>query len=411
MVNKFEEIRKQTKEEIIKTQRATANFPPLSVETLIEILGLTVKQDRENKLTTFLCMLSAFSENSQFNISYNAPSSTGKSFIPLEIAQLFPKEDVKKTGYASPTAFFHERGEFSKELGGYEVNLERKILIFLDQPHSLLLQHLRPLLSHDDKIIVLKITDKTQKWGLKTKNVLIKGFPSVIFCTGSLNIDEQEATRMILLSPETTQEKIREAIWGKIERESDPEAYKTWLEADERRQELKERIQAIKEKNIRHIIVPQPEKIYEQFVSKYRFLKPRHSRDISRLMSLIKSLALLNLWNRQGKEQDIIANEDDIKEAFEIWDKISESQELGIPPYIYRLYQEVIVPAWKEKENDLSRQEIIQKHFQIYGRSLPDWQLRRQIIPMLDSAGLILQEPDPVDRRRMLIRPICSQDI
>jgi hypothetical protein len=211
---------------------------------------------------------------------------------------------------------------------------------------------------------------------------------------------------MILLSPETTPEKIQEAILKRVEKESDPAAYSAWLESDERRKELKKRIQAIKDAKIRYVIIPQTEKIYKQFLSRYKFLKPRHTRDISRLMSLIKSLALLNLWCREYKGRDIIANEEDIDEAFRIWDKISESQELSIPPYIYRLYQEVIMPAWKEKGDSLSRQEIIQKHLEVYGRPLPDWQLRRQILPMLESAGLIMQESDPDDKRRILISPV-----
>ncbi len=113
-----------------------------------------------------------------------------------------------------------------------------------------------------------------------------------------------------------------------------------------------------------------------------------------------------------------MADESDIEEAFKIWEVISESQELNLPPYIYQLYQEVILPAWNEKNRDraegfeeitgklgLTRQDIIQKHFEVYGRFIPDWQLRQQIIPMLETAGLITQERDPNDKRKMLIYP------
>lgn len=405
-------------EKTIPNKIDTSKFTPLSSEELLKVLGLTIKKDEENKIVTFLCQLSAYTENSQFNISFNAPSSTGKSFIPLEIAQLFPKEDVIKTGYASPTAFFHQKGNFIKELGGYEVDLERKILIFLDQPHNLLLQHLRPLLSHDEKEILLKITDKSQKYGLRTKNILLKGFPSVIFCTAGLKIDEQEATRMILLSPETSQEKIREAINTRIKKESDIDAYKNWLEENPKRKLLKERVLAIKQEGIKGIIIKSPEKIEEAFFNNERVLKPRDTRDASRLISLIKASALLNLWFRERSGSTIVANEDDVSQALKIWNKISESQELGIPPYIYNIYREVLLPAFNEKNQipdgipeeaikkiGLIRQEIITKHYQVYGRSLPDWQLRQEIIPMWESAGLIIQEPDPGDRRNKLIYP------
>ena len=147
-------------------------------------------------------------------------------------------------------------------------------------------------------------------------------------------------------------------------------------------------------------------------------LKPRHSRDVGRLISLIKSFALLNLWFRKRDGATIITNDEDIKGAFKIWDTTSESQDLNLPPYIFHLYHEVILSAWNDKNKNrteefeeitgklgLTRQDIIQKHYQVYGRFVPDWQLRQRIIPMLETAGLITQEPDPNDRRKMLIYP------
>ena len=399
----------------------TSQFKPISSQELIKTLGLTIKKDEENKLITFLCELSAYTENSQFNISFNAPSSTGKSYIPTEIARLFPEEDIIEIGYCSPTAFFHDIGEYQKEKKGYLVDLSRKVLIFLDQPHTQLLERLRPLLSHDKKEISLKITDKTQKFGLKTKNILLRGYPSVIFCTAGLRIDEQEATRFLLLSPETNREKIREAIQEKIKKETDADTYQKWLDNNPERKLLKERIQAIKQENIKEIKIGSPEKIEERFFKKNKILKPRHSRDIGRLISLIKSFALLNLWFRKKGESVIVASDEDIEEGFKIWDAISESQELNLPPYIYHLYHEVILTAWNDKnesrsegfeeiigELGLTRQDIIQKHYQVYGRFIADWQLRQQIIPMLETAGLIIQEEDPNDKRKMLIYPTAS---
>jgi hypothetical protein len=417
-----------SKEELIKLAEKSkpfesidvSQFKPLSTQDLIEILGLTIKRDEDNKVITFLCQLSAYTESSQFNISFNAPSSTGKSYIPTEIAKLFPQEDVIEIGYCSPTAFFHDVGSWNAVSKTYIVDLSRKILIFLDQPHTLLLQHLRPLLSHDKKEISLKITDKTQKFGLKTKNVLLRGYPAVIFCTAGLKIDEQEATRFLLLSPETNQEKIREAIYEKLRKETDGEAYQEWLDNNPERKLLKERMRAIKQENIQEVKIGAPEIIEKRFLAENKVLKPRHSRDIGRLISLVKALALLNLWFRQRDDSTIIANEQDTNEAFKLWGAICDSQELGLPPYIYQLFQEVILPAYKEKNEGraegfedtsgkvgLSRQDIIQKHYKVYERFIPDWQLRQQIIPMFETAGLIVQERDPTDKRKVLIYPIA----
>lgn len=378
-------------------------FTQITSKELIEVLGLTIKHDQENKLITFLCFLSAYTEESQFNISFNAPSSTGKSYIPLEIVSLFPTEDVIEVCYCSPTAFFHDYGEMNAAKDGYSINLERRIIIFLDQPHSQLLAHLRPLLSHDKKQLSLKITDKSEKGGLRTKNITMKGFPAVVFCSAGLRIDEQESTRFILLSPEMSQEKIREAIQEKIDKEADKATYTNILENKPKRQSLKQRIRAIKGEHITDIIIANPKLIEEEFLRRHKTLKPRHMRDVGRVTSLVKVLALLNLWGREKDGAKIIANEEDIREAFRIWDVVYRSQELNLPPYVSNIYTDVILSLYKEKNDGITRQEIMKKHFEVYGRILEDWRLRQQIIPPLETAGLIIQQPDEDDKRNMLV--------
>lgn len=400
-----------------------SHFSPLSASDLASILNLTIKHDVENKIAAFLCELSAYSEDSQFNISFNAPSSTGKSYIPTEIARLFPEEDVMELAYCSPTAFFHDAGEFNKELQGYLVDLSRKIVIFLDQPHTNLLAHLRPLLSHDKKEITIKITDKGEKHGLRTKNILLRGYPAVIFCTAGLQIDEQEATRFLLLSPEINQDKIRESISQAVRKASDSDAFNAWLEEDPERKLLKERVRAIKRANIHDIKIDAESAVKERFLAQCKMLKPRHSRDIKRLISIIKSFAILNLWWRERNGKTIIANENDVNEAFKLWEKISVSQELNLPPYVYNLYQEIILPAWEEKNGGrsasfeditgklgITRNEILQKHYRIHGKMLDNSLLRMQILPMLETAGLITQEPDPNDKRKILIFPATAPE-
>jgi hypothetical protein len=231
-----------------------------------------------------------------------------------------------------------------------------------------------------------------------------------------LRIDEQESTRFLLLSPEVNESKIRQGITEKIRKDADASAYIRQLNDDPQRQHLIKRIKAIRQEEISEIRIGDPTKLKEMFMARHKRLKPRHQRDIGRIIALTKSLALLNLWFRKREKSTIITNNEDLLEAFVIWDKISVSQELNLPPYIYNLYTEVILEAWYNKNPTygeqlntdvifwgLSRQEIMQKHFDVYGRPLPDWQLRQQILPMLQTAGLIIEEPDPEDKRKMLV--------
>lgn len=375
---------------------------------LLEVLGQTVKQDNSNKIIVFLSQLLAYTENDQLNISFNAPSSSGKSYLALEIASLFPDEDIIALGFASPASFFHTKAVIDKASGAYVVDLERKILIFLDMPHPQLLERLRPVLSHDKKIVHVKIADK-QKFGMTTKDIHIKGHSSVIFCTASFNLDEQELTRFLLLSPETTQEKIRAAVHELIAKESNSLEYYRKINNNSKRQDLKERIKAIRDCHINQINLHDTAKLIQLFTERNKTLKPRHTRDIKRIVCLIKGFALLNLWDRNYNETEgiIETNDQDYINAMEIWDQISIAQDLGLAPHLLNLFNEIIVAKYNEKgQRGITRKEILKKHFEVYGRHLQERTFRREYLPMLENSGLIVQEQDPVNTRQLLIYPL-----
>ncbi|HVC35843.1 MAG TPA: hypothetical protein VNE40_00125 [Candidatus Dormibacteraeota bacterium] len=395
----------------------TVRHNELRIDELVSILGITIKHDEINKILTFICQLSALTPDSQLNISFNAPSSSGKSFIPIEVAKLFPADKVIDLGYTSPTSFFHSYSQKDDETGEYLVDLEGKILIFLDQPHNLLLEHLRPVLSHDKKEIKVRITDKQQKFGLRTKKITIRGYPAVIFCSAGLRFDEQEATRFLLLSPETSQEKIREGILASLNKSADSNEYFNIVELNPERAKLIGRINAINNENIEEIQIKSEdlEYIKKEFLGSIQMLKPRHQRDIKRIVAISKTLALLNLWHRSLSGNTIVVNRSDIVEAFRLWNAISVAQELNIPPYVYRVFEDVILEAFKDKNKGslyssigVTRNEVLHKHNEVYGRYLDPLILRQQFIPILSQAGLITEEQDPSDKRKQLIYPLVQ---
>jgi len=395
-----------------------STFAEITTKELASVLDLTIKHDNENKLVSFLCMLSAYTEDSQLNVSFNAPSSTGKTYIPTQVAQYFPDADVRQFGGASPTAFFHDNASFDKERNCYVVDLERKILIFLEQPNPKLQENLRPVMSHDKKEISYKITDKNQKGSNRAKNIVIRGFPATIFCSAGMRLDEQEATRAILLSPETSIEKVREGVHMATMRSANKAEFLAEIDASPERQQLKDRVLAIKQENVDDIVVPDPASIERRFLSTVQSAKPRHQRDVSHLLSIIKCITLLNIWFRRDDNGNVVAKQTDVDQGFEVWQKINKSQELNLPPYTYEFYKKFIVPIYLEKnagrnhdtmtiDNDLgvSRKDIIHLHYKLENRLVNEDILRRQILPMLEAAGLITQEKDPYDKRNKLIFP------
>ena len=394
-----------------------ALIKPVTLEEVSEILNSTIKHDRRNKMITFLTMLLTYTEEDQINLSFTAESSTGKSYIPLELAWYFPNRDVLEYGYVSPTAFFHEYGtllpdpldtrdvEDKKKRKIIYINLHQKILIFMDQPHDQLLQRLRPLLSHDRKTITHKITDRRKIAGLKTKTVFIEGYPTVIFCTAKFNMADQERTRLLLLSPEATREKIRDAILLKIEKESNRQAFHDFMESDPKRAWLRNRVEAIAQNKVAYIIIPEElrNQIAERFFQKHNTLIPRHQRDISRLLALIKAHAFLNLWHRETIENAIVVNDQDVTEGFSLYEEISAANELGLPPEVYHIYTKL-----KDKIPDegLTRKELQAAYYQTFHRTIGKKRLD-QITDVLQTVGLLSEEIDPKDKRqkRFLLTP------
>ena len=417
----------------------------LTIEDLIDVLGSTVKHDDENKAITFLTMLLTYTNEDQLNLGFLAESSTGKSYIPLELSNYFPSEDLIKLGYASPTAFFHDYGvlmhregipvnfemkpskekvkedlEFEKDnpsredieiaykrkmrewkelLKGsyYLVDLHQKIILFLDMPHDQLLQRLRSLLSHDDNLIALKITDRKERAGLRTKTVVVKGYPTVIFCSAKFTLADQEKTRLLLLSPEISQEKLRESISLRIEKEADREDFIKRLMEDPKRKMLIERVKKIKEAKISSIVIPEEYRafIYQQFIEDHKYLIPRHQRDISRLLALIKAHALLNFMHRKRTDDHIIIEREDVDAGFKLYYGISEANEMGLSPEIYDIYQKTksYIP-----EEGITIMDFQKAYFKEYHKSI-GYDYAKWILKTLTSVGVLSEIEDSKDKR------------
>lgn len=396
-----------------------ASFKEITLDDVADVLSLTIKNDYDNKLITFLGMLSAYTDSSQINVSFNAPSSSGKTYLTVEVAKLFPDEDKIERSGASPTSFFYAEGVFDKKRGVKVVSLERKILLFYEQPNPALQARLRAVLSHDQRELKYSNTNKDKKGSNRAEQTVIRGFPATIFCSAGLQLDEQEATRAILLSPEVSEEKLKEGVHLQAMRGANEVHFDEWLESQAERITLKKRIIAIRDEHVNDIIIANPEEIERRFNEMFPKLKPRHMRDMGHLLKLIKAVSLLNVWHRRQPDGTIMANQNDIDKAFDLWSKMIESQDLNIPPVLLAFYKNYLLPAYiKKSENPeyttamclgqigLKNDELSTYYQEKEHTTLNDEQLRKQILPQLTNSGLIqLEQPHGADRRSKHIFP------
>ncbi|HEX6253812.1 MAG TPA: hypothetical protein VFZ55_06295 [Nitrososphaera sp.] len=378
----------------------------LTYEEVAVILSTSIKRDENPKLITFSGMILAQTSDDQLNIGFQAESSVGKTYIALDVSTYFPESEVIKIASASPTAFYHS-GVWDPERKALVVDLRHKILMFLDMPHFQLLERMRPILSHDDKELKYMITDKSQKYGLKTKEVIIKGPASVFFCSARMNPDDQEKTRLVFLSPSTDEEKLKESLELLTLKKSNPDEYKKRIMGDKKRLWLSKRVLCVRQSGIREVKVPDEGRtVLERFNKDHNHLQPRHQRDYPRIFSFIKAHALLNWFNREKLSEDtIMANEKDIEAGFSLYKGIEQSNEMGLSPYMLKMYDDVFMPILKPNEG-VSRDEILKQYYKAKHKPISPEVLRLEILPQLEAVGLIYQEEG--ERRKMLVYPTVS---
>jgi hypothetical protein len=366
----------------LSREAAPAEPEPISWREVDVALSSTIKRDSPTKLIVFAAMMLTQTEDDQINVGLQAESATGKTYIPLEVAAYFPPEEVVIIAGASPTAFFHEYGSWDEERKVNVVNLERKILIFLDFPDYRLVEKLRPLLSHDRKVLTFKITDKSEKHGLRTKTVELVGFPTV-----SPSVD------MVKLS-----ESLKLIAW----KQSDRVEFEARIEADPKRAWLRGLVRKVRDSGVTRVKIEGD--IYAEFVKHEPSHKPRHQRDLPRVASLIKAHALLNCNQREEDEDGtLIAISEDVEAGFELYGRVSLANELGVSPYVMRIYEDVILPQLSDLGT--ARKQVYQAHFSRFGRTANQQWYEKEIFPALTTAGLLIEEPDPNDRRRKLLYP------
>ena len=196
--------------------------------------------------------LSSYIEDDPLNLGIMAPTSEGKIYPVEETIKLFPKEDVYKIGSMSAKALVREKGilvdkynqpleERLKELrknknktkdseekeqitdqitelyedSKYLIDLRGKILVFLEPPDKEVWAILKPILSHDSFEIEFPFVDKNERDGLYTKKIVVRGWPSCIFCSAR---DESKwdmwpeiKSRFLISSPNMIPQKYQES--------------------------------------------------------------------------------------------------------------------------------------------------------------------------------------------------------
>jgi hypothetical protein len=440
---------KALKKDGFKVGNLIAVDPKLYEKFMIHI-ERKVKHDKVMTNLVLLTGLSAYTSE-PINLFLRGESSIGKTYNTAQVLKYFPKYDVWLLGGLSPTALVHDRSLLVDKNGDpillsekpgkatpetekqayyermknsyYLVDLQGKILVFLEAPNIETFNKLRPILSHDAKEISYKFTDKTGKGQLQTMNVVIQGWPATIFCSTSEKFIQDLATRSFTVTPNMTEEKYKEAnvLTGSMV------AYPWKFEEDWDFAHLQGYVASWKDMLAElECVIPYAEQFARFFPSR----SARSMRDFKHLLGLIQGSALFHYAQRpllirkikvqvdskdplapEYREKEVVyvmATLDDFVFVLDLWKEIKETTETSAAGHIIKFYHEVVETLAKEtlaKPADFTVGQLTEKYNKLFNDRKSSDSIRKWI-DFLCEIGYVTKEPDPNDKRQNRIKII-----
>jgi hypothetical protein len=398
-------------------------------------IGRTVKHDQMTSNLVLKTGLSAYTKE-PLNLFLRGESSIGKTYVVVNSLADFPKEDVWFLGGLSPTALVHDKGDLVDEDGEpitvvskpekdateqekeayrefrekmktshYVVDLQDRILVFVEAPNIETFNKLRPILSHDVWEISYKFTDTSQKGALRTSHVVLRAWPSTIFCSTSEKFIQDLATRSFTCTPETTEAKYKDAnvLTGS------KAAFPWQFEEDQDAVLLKAYIAYFRTRAKElEAVVPYAKAFAATFPARF----PRSMRDFKHVLGLIQVSALFHFAQRpvlvrQMKDTQrayVMATREDYDNTMALWQQVRETTETSAASHHLRFFHEVVEPVASELHTF-----TVKDLTDAWNAKFPDRKSSDTIrgwVDFLCEVGYMSKIPDPADKRQNLLEVI-----
>jgi len=428
-------------------------------DELLDILRTLIKEDDFYASMVLMHAFSAYTPE-PMNLLSQAPTSEGKTYPIVTVLSLFPREDVWFLGGLSPTAIAHDHGTLILEDTGAElepilqslqeeyestkdkrrkreikreirellrraairVDLENKILFFMDNPNQETLNRLRPILSHDTWEISYKFTDRRKGGPLQTMHVKVRGWPAALaaLTKGSKDVDtwEQLVSRFTTISPKQSREKYREAVRLVAMKRGLPEPVLNEALSLSRFEWARKaigivitRLKLIREKARTATGKPNPNifwiPFYRHIGEEFPASVGRHMRDSQRFMTALQMSAAINVYARpilrMGDMEAIIVTRADYERAVKLYFEGEQGESIftGLPDHVLKFFHGVVLPLWRERrgKGGILIEEMRTRFPEVFGKTISSKALQNHYLPPLIDVGLVDKEPYPDDKR------------
>ncbi len=335
--------------------------------------------DDANLLLTFLVFLSCKTEN-PLNLEMIGASSSGKTYLTLTARNGFPKSMCMVLAGASKEALKYDYDEVTDD-GEFVVNVANRCIVILEKDESFaFIRRMKPLMSGDDKELVWKTPIKNEMTGeIETRDFIIRGQPSFITLTTRNPSEAEQITRQLLMTPDTTPEKVNAVVSNILSAKARPED----LFIHEDLHLLQAAMLKAKKRKVRNIFAPL---MAEFFPAK----SASHQRDITKVLSIIDTISLVHQNQRPthtiNDETWILSSIEDNVLGLILCDLVLRASLSGVPEDSW------VVMNQMKKMADASRaltEDAILQWLHIHAFSCSKNALKEKHLPTLEDAGLV----------------------
>jgi len=431
------------------------------------------------------------------NLAILAPTSEGKTYATTKVMQYFPNEDVWRIGGMSTKVLVRQKGilinskgesiqkqvdelreklqnvntaefkldftapkvkdepkltlqekveqrknEIKKELSvimegaSKLIDLTGKILVFLEPPQHELWNLLKPILSHDEEEMRYDYVDRTDD-GIETKNVIVRGWPAVIFCSAK---DESEwkiwpeiQSRFLITSPNMNKDKVQDGNMLIAQRKGLPNTMQQQIIVSDKDQELAKkcvvyikkwisRLALVNRLDYKHgnaVWIPYGDPI---LWSRLSGNKGTDNRATNRIFSFLNIIPMAKAHLRPtlvyGNERQVIATLDDLSETLHITQNMS-----GIPTHKVKFFTDIFTDLYDSKTGPDIKDDKVEEikavttsqlceHYKLKtGKSITNRNLHNQFLNELLNNGFIDERESLIDKRQKIYFPIMEMPI
>jgi hypothetical protein len=316
------------------------------------------------------------------------------------------------------------------------INLQGKILIFLEPPHHELWTILKPILSHDTIEISYPYVEKNDRGQFITRNVVVRGWPACIFCSAK---DESQwkiwpeiQSRFLITSPNMNKEKVHDGNLLIAQRKGLPNSMQQQIIVSDKELELARKAVSFLRSWITKLFMTNGTDYNhanavwipygEILSSRLSGNKGTDNRATNRIFSLLNIIPLINVNHRPnliyGNERLVIATLEDLSETLHITQNMS-----GIPTHKVKFYTDIFTKLYESKTEPDSKDDRVEDIIAVTtsqlcefyksetGKSISTKNLHNQFINELLNNGFIDERDSLTDKRQKIYFPIMEMPI